>query len=444
MSTIDAGEIRELAAEAFSYLYPIVTMDVTRMQLTDTTDATAVGHSAPNAFSHVQQFPPADFRSVVAPNFDTLYSVVWLDLEDGPIVLGVADSGGRYYLLPLLDMWTDVFAVPGKRTTGTGAGTFVIAGPDWSGDVPAGAHLIRATTSVVWLIGRTQTDGPADYDAVHRFQSGLTLSALDGGDLTHEVRASVAPSGVDLTGEPLHIVNGLSAVDFLGYAARLVQQYPPHATDFSVLARIARLGFMPGEEFDASGLDADGLAALEAGKADALAHQLAELPTLARVTNGWVMNTDTMGVYGNFYLKRAIVAMVGLGANPAEDAVYPMVVADSDGSPIVGEKSYLQHFEKTELPPVDAFWSVTMYDKDSFQAANPLDRFALGDRDPLVYNPDGSLDLYYSATDPGGDRTANWLPAPAGPLRIIMRLYSPQPSALDGTWNPPALKPVVL
>ncbi|SDZ00622.1 DUF1254 domain-containing protein [Herbiconiux ginsengi] len=444
MTATDPVEIRERAAEAFTYLYPLVTMDVTRMQLTDTRDPAAIGRSAPNTFSHVQQFPPADFRSVVAPNFDTLYSVAWLDLEESPIVLDVADSGGRYYLLPMLDMWTDVFAVPGKRTTGTGAGSFVIAGPDWSGSVPPGAQLIRATTSTVWLIGRTQTDGPADYDAVHRFQRGLTLRALDGGELSHEVRASVAPENLDLTGDPLHIVNGLPAIDYFGYAARLVQLYPPHATDFSVLARIARIGFVPGDDFDGSGFDADGLAALEAGKADALAHQLAELPTLARVASGWSMNTDTMGVYGNFYTKRAIVAMVGLGANPPEDAVYPIAVADSDGSPIVGEKSYVQHFEKSELPPVGAFWSVTMYDADSFQVANPLNRFALGDRDPLVYGADGSLDLYYGPTDPGGDRTANWLPAPAGPLRIIMRLYEPEAAVLDGAWNPPALKAVAL
>jgi hypothetical protein len=444
MTSTDAAEIRELAEEAFSYLYPIVTMDVTRLQLTDTSEPVAIGHSAPNSFAHVQQFPPAEFRGVVAPNFDTLYSVAWLDLDDGPIQLDVPDSGGRYYLLPMLDMWTDVVAVPGKRTTGTGAGTFLIAGPDWGGDAPRGVRLIRATTSVVWLIGRTQTNGPADYDAVHEFQNGLTLHALDGGELAHAVRASVAPPGVELSGDPLHIVNGLSAVDFFGYAARLLQLYPPHATDFSVLARIARIGLVPGRDFDASLFDADGLAALEAGKADALAHQLAELPTMARIANGWSMNTDTVGVYGNFYLKRAIVTMVGLGANPPEDAVYPILVADSDGAPIVGEKSYRQHFEKVELPPVDAFWSVTMYDEDGFPAANPLNRFALGDRDPLGYGADGSLDLYYSATDPGGDRTANWLPAPPGPLRIIMRLYAPKPSVLDGDWNPPALKAVVL
>lgn len=160
---------------------------------------------------------------------------------------------------------------------------------------------------------------------------------------------------------------------------------------------------------------------------------------MARIANGWAMNTDTMGVYGVFYLKRAAVSVVGLGANQPEDAIYPIAVGDAAGRPIVGERDYVQRFERDQLPPVDAFWSVTMYDHDSFQAPNPLNRFALGDRDDLHYGDDGSLELYYGPTDPGAEKSANWLPAPAGPLRIIMRLYAPRPEALDGRWNPPAI-----
>jgi hypothetical protein len=153
------------------------------------------------------------------------------------------------------------------------------------------------------------------------------------------------------------------------------------------------------------------------------------------------MNTDTMGVYGNFYLKRAIIALVGLGANQPEDAVYPLNVSDADGRPVTAENKYVLHFSKDELPPVDAFWSLTMYDAEGFQVANPLNRFAIGDRDALKFNADGSLDLYIQSESPGPDNEANWLPAPKnGTLGLTMRLYAPRPQVIDGLWNPPAIK----
>lgn len=438
MTELTADEIRARAEDAYSYLYPLVTMDVSRMQLTHVEEG-KLGRSAPNTFAHVRQFPPAEFRSVVAPNFDTLYSSAWLDLSSGPALLEVPDSAGRYYLLPFLDMWTDAFAVPGSRTTGTGPGRFVLVPPGWEGELPADVTVISAPTSVLWLIGRTQTNGPADYAAVHAFQDGLVLSALDGSPLPTAIRPSVAPASVDIAHDPLEVVNGLSGTDFFAYAARLLALYPPHPTDFSILARIAAIGIAAGRPFDVAGWSDEQVAALHAGAADGLALQLRRLNSLARVENGWSMNTDTMGVYGNYYLKRAIVTMVGLGANPAEDAVYPLAIADASGEPIVGERHYVQHFTKEQLPPVHAFWSSTMYDAEGFQAPNALDRFALGDRDPLHYNDDGSLDLHYGPTDPGGAATANWLPAPAGPLRIIMRLYAPRSIVLEGGWAPPPL-----
>jgi hypothetical protein len=436
MIELSVDEVRNVAAEAYSYLYPLVTMDVTRMQLTDTVTG-GTGHAAPNTVTHLREFPSAEFRTVVAPNFDTLYSSAWLDLADGPLVLEVPDSGGRYYLLPMLDMWTDVFAAPGWRTTGTTATRFVIAPPGWTGEPPAGAQVLRPTTSVAWMIGRTQTNGPADYAAVNAFQDGLVLTTLDGAAPAGRVRPSVAPDGLDLGREPLAVVNGLDGVEFFAYASRLLAQHPPHPTDFSVLARMAAIGLAPGREFDAADHDPDRVAAMNDGAKAALELQHDAVARLGRLVNGWTLNTETMGVYGNDYLKRAIITMIGLGANAAEDAVYPMALTDADGDAIVGEKDYVQHFAADQLPPVKAFWSVTMYDADSFQAPNRLDRFALGDRDPLHRNPDGSIDMYYGPTDPGGERTANWLPAPAGPLRIMLRLYAPGPAVLDGTWAPP-------
>jgi hypothetical protein len=158
------------------------------------------------------------------------------------------------------------------------------------------------------------------------------------------------------------------------------------------------------------------------------------------VVNGWQLNIDSMGVYGNFYLKRAVVAMVGLGANSAEDAVYPVLMADAEGYPLTGDNDYVLHFGPGELPPVHAFWSVTMYDAEGFPVPNTLNRFAIGDRDQLRFNPDGSLDLYLQHQSPGPGREANWLPAPGGPLSVTMRLYAPQAPVLKGTWVPPAVR----
>ena len=162
-----------------------------------------------------------------------------------------------------------------------------------------------------------------------------------------------------------------------------------------------------------------------------------KFPTLARVTNGWSMNTDTMGVYGNYYLKRAIVAQVGLGANLPEDAIYPVNVADSTGRPLDGANRYTIHFDKGETPPANAFWSITLYDTEGFQVANPLNRFNLSSWMPLKRNADGSLDLYFQTYDPGSEKSSNWLPAPKGPFNLTMRLYAPRSDALTGKWNPP-------
>jgi hypothetical protein len=166
-------------------------------------------------------------------------------------------------------------------------------------------------------------------------------------------------------------------------------------------------------------------------------------PTMARVTNGWSMNTDTMGVYGNYYLKRAMVALFGLGALEPDDAIYPTSRCDADGNPVTAENNYVLHFDKDELPPVDAFWSLTMYDTEGFPVANPINRFAIGDRDPLGFNPDGSLDLYVQNENPGSDKEPNWLPAPeSGPISLTLRLYAPRPQVANGCWNPPAIRRV--
>lgn len=434
--SILASDLRTVSHEAYIYLYPLVTMEVTRRQLANIPPGTREGFGPPNQFHHLRTFPDADFRAVVRPNFDTLYSSAWLDLTRGPVIVEVPDSDDRYYMMPMLDMWTDVFANPGKRTTGTGAQTFVVTAPGYSGDLPAGATPIAAPTPHVWVIGRTQTNGPADYAAVNAFQDGLRITELAGPS------TFVIDESVDTTTEPLRLVDAMSAAEFFTLAARTMAVNPPHRSDFSQMARMSLLGVAPGVDFDADRFDAAELAEIEAGAKAAQAALHAGVARLAVPVNGWAMLTDTMGVYGNEYFRRAVITLVGLGANPAQDAVYPLLVADADGKPTVGDHDYVIHFDADQLPPAQAFWSITMYDAEGFQAPNELNRFAIGDRDPLVFNPDGSLDIYMQHGDPGPDRRANWLPAPTGPVGITMRLYAPAPAALDGTWHPPAVRRV--
>lgn len=432
MSTL-SDDLRTLAYEAFVYLYPLVTMDVTRLQSRNVPAGVAPGTGPPNQFSHLRSFPAADFRAVVRPNFDTLYSSAWLDLTAGPVKLTAPDTDDRYYMLPCLDMWTDVFANPGKRTTGTDAAEWVVVGPGYGGELPAGLPVITAPTPHVWIIGRTQTNGVADYPAVHAVQDGYAVTPL--GDAP-EVR--VDPDH-DVTTEPLTTVNGMAALDFFAYAAELLTVNPPHLTDFSQLARIAKLGIRPGRPFDASRFTGDERRQIEAGRTDAMADMTASLPTIGRSVNGWTVMTEQIGVYGNAYFKRAVVTLVGLGANPPEDAVYPLLNADADGDAVTGDRNYVIHFAADALPPVSAFWSVTMYDAEGYQVANELDRFALGDRDALTYGSDGSLTLYVQHANPGPERESNWLPAPLGPLGVTMRLYAPRAEVLDGRWVPPVV-----
>jgi len=412
-------------------------MDITRQQLTNVEPKPGSIGGPMNMFNNIPEFPTADMRVVVRPNFDTLYSSGWLDLTKEPMIVSAPDTDGRYYLLPMLDMWTDVFASPGWRTTGTAAGEFLVTPPGWTGTVPDGMSHIPAPTPYVWIIGRTKTDGPADYDAVHKIQAGYKitpLSQMGKTPVAPEVRIDPA---IDMKTPPKIQVDTMSGEKYFAYAAELLKLHPPHITDQPIIARLKQIGFEVGKSFDPAAADASVQKAIQ--DAPGLGQQLMKwkVATLARIANGWSMNTDTMGVYGNYYLKRAIVSQLGLGANLPEDAIYPLNLGDSAGQPLDGANKYVLHFDKGATPPVDAFWSVTLYDTEGFQVANPLNRFAVSSWMPFVYNPDGSLDLYFQNESPGADKEQNWLPAPKGPFNLTMRLYAPKSDALTGKWNPP-------
>jgi hypothetical protein len=449
---ITEAEAHAIAVDAYVYLYSLVTMDTTRRQFTNIEPGKEWGKGPMNVFNNIPEYPPANFKGVVRPNFDTLYSVAYLDMTKEPVVVSVPDTNGRYYLLPMLDMWSDVFASPGWRTTGTQAQTFLVTPPGWRPDLrerfidefklPNNTRRIEAPTPYVWVIGRTKTDGPPDYDAVHKIQAGMKVTLLsDWGKAPKAPELKIDPT-VDMKTPPKTQVDTMPASKYFAYAAELLKVNPPHLTDEPVLAQMKRLGIEAGKSFDIEKVSPVVKKALEA--APKAGQELMEwkLPTLARVANHWSMNTDTMGVYGNYYLKRAIIAQVGLGANLPEDAIYPLNLGDESGQPLDGANRYVLHFEKGATPPVSAFWSVTLYDPEGFQVSNSLNRFAVSSWMPFKYNADGSLDLYFQNESPGKDKETNWLPAPKGPFNLTMRLYAPNSEALTGKWNPPAITKV--
>jgi hypothetical protein len=443
---ITVEEAHAIGVDAYLYFYSLVTMEVTRRQLTNVEPGKGFGGPM-NTFANVPAYPTAQDRVVVRPNFDTLYSSGWLDLTKEPVVISVPDTGGRYYLLPMLDMWTDVFASPGWRTTGTQAQTLVITPPGWRPDLrsrfidefrlPKDAQRIDAPTPYVWVIGRIKTDGPSDYDAVHKIQAALKVTPLSQwGKASEPVAFKVNPE-IDMKTPPKLQVDAMPASRFFAWAAELLKMHPPHLTDQPIMARMKRIGIEEGKTFDISMLDPAIQKGLDNVPQSARQLMAWKVASLARVVNGWSMNTDTMGVYGNYYLKRAIVAQIGLGANVPEDAIYPLNLADDTGQPLDGANKYTIHFEKAAPPPVSAFWSITLYDKDGFQVANVLNRFAVSSWMPFKYNADGSLDIYFQNEAPSGDLESNWLPAPKGPFNLTMRLYAPKSEALTGKWNPP-------
>ena len=444
---ITEAQAHAIGVDAYVYFYSLVTMDVTRKQFTNLEPGKMPGRGPMNMFNNVPTYPPADDRGVVRPNFDTLYSIAYLDMTKEPVVVSVPDTNGRYYLLPMLDMWSDVFASPGWRTTGTQAGNFLVTPPGWRPDLrerfidefklPRDTQRIDAPTPYVWVIGRTKTDGPADYDAVRKIQAGFKVTLLsEWGKPPKPAEVKIDPS-IDMKTPPKIQVDTMPAGKYFAYAAELLKLQPPHITDEPILAQMKRIGIEPGKSFDIEKVSPAVKKALESAPEAAQKLMEWKIPTLARVANHWSMNTDTMGVYGNYYLKRAILAQIGLGANLPEDAIYPLNLSDDTGRPLDGSNKYTLHFEKTATPPVNAFWSVTLYDSEGFQVANPLNRFAVSSWMPFKYDPDGALTLYFQNESPGKDKEANWLPAPKGAFNLTMRLYAPKSEALTGRWNPP-------
>ncbi|GFE71676.1 protein of unknown function DUF1254 [Chroococcus sp. FPU101] len=434
-------EIYEIARDTYIYAYPLVMMQVT--QNVGCNVAEPIGLRAPiNQIAHNREFPDATYTDVVRPNADTLYSALSFNVSKEPIVVSIPDSGGRYYLTPWLDCWTDVFTAPGSRTTGTGAITYAIVGPKWRGTLPDGVKEYRSPTASGLLIGRTQTNGKPDYEAVRKFQDGMSAVPLSAYGKPYTPPKNTVNPNQDMTAPPDQ-VDQMDAASFFALFTELMKDNPPHANDYPIVDRMKRIGIEPGKSFNLADAPQEVQDALNAAPAVALKLIKQVWANSGVFANGWRTNLTAIGSYGTDYLHRAGVAYAGLGANLIEDAIYPTVFTDENGEPLHSDKRYVLHFEKDQIPPVRAFWSLTMYDERQLFTANPIDRFAIGDRDKLTFNSDGSLDLYIQRESPGKDKESNWLPAPeSGRFTMNLRLYWPKAEALNGTWTPPGVKQV--
>jgi hypothetical protein len=306
--------------------------------------------------------------------------------------------------------------------------------------LPQGVEELRSPTSNGWLIGRTQTNGKSDYESVHQFQAGLKAAPLSAwGKANTPPRGKVDPN-VD-TRPPVEQVQKMDAATFFGLFTELMKENPPHANDYPMRQRMKRIGMEAGKPFDLAKAAGVVKEALERAPEAGFQRILEVMERGGVKVNGWQLLTSPIGSYGTDYARRASIAYFGLGANLIEDAFYPSALTQADGKPLDGGARYSVHFDKNQIPPVNAFWSITMYDERQLFTANPIGRYAIGDRDPLHFNKDGSLDIYFQRESPGNALEPNWLPTPAkGPFTLTMRLYWPKQAAIDGNWCPPAIQ----
>jgi hypothetical protein len=432
-----------IAVDAYIYGYPLVTMEMTRRVMTNAT-ADKGTHAPMGQWAKMRTFPTPEFTEVTTPNADTLYTVAWLDLSKEPYVVSVPDTKGRYFLLPMLDAWTEVFEDPGSRTTGTGPQKYVITGPGWTGgNLPAGVTHYKSRTNLVWILGRIYSSGtPEDLDAVHAIQDDMPLVPLRAYGKAYTPAPGTVDPTIDMKTPVRDQVNSLDAHSFFGMLSQLMVKNPPRAADKPMIDKMARIGIVPGRKFDPSKLSPAVAAALRTVPQEAQDKIKGHLKTGgATEENGWTIMLET-GQYGTDYLQRAFVASLGLGANRPKDAVYPASFTDAKSQPYDGAHKYVLHFDKDQKPPVKGFWSLTMYNDQMFFVQNPINRYEVSSRSPFKTNADGSTDIYMQKDSPGADKEANWLPAPAGKFVLMLRLYWPDekpPTILDGSWKPPGV-----
>lgn len=427
-------ETAALAVEAYAYAYPLVLTELARRT------ALASGAVA-NRFTHQRTLADAATVDPLRPNPDVLQSTLWFDVAAEPLVVAIPDAGDHWWDLPMFDAWMEVFATPGPRTSGGGAQTWAIVAPGWSGTLPPGVGRIEAPTPTGWIAARIATHDASEYDAVHRFQDGLVATPL--GSYGKPAAATTAASPTAVASAPPSAaaqILRLSTNEFFAIFTALTKTNRPHAQDWSILQRMARIGIAPGAPFAPDRLPADAAAVVQQTPRTAGQVLFDAWKRSGTRLNGWRSLLTPMGAYGTDYRRRQVVAYSAFGAETSDDVYFLTTIAGADGQPLESSERYVLHFEPDMLPPVQSFWSLAMYDDQNHLPGGTRPRLAIGSRDPLVKNPDGSLDVLVQAKPPAADRLANWLPPPAeGRFSMTLRLYRAGTSALDGFWMPPAV-----
>ena len=431
---------QNIVDEAYIYGYPLVTMDLTRRQETNVR-LPDNAHAPMGQLIKLRNYPAVDNHTAAAPNADTLYTMVWLDVSKEPWVFSIPDMGNRYYIMPMLSGYNEVFFAASPRSTGGKAQKYAVTGPGWSGAVPEGVTQVKSPTALVWILGRIYCTGtPEDYQAVHTLQDQFASVPLSSYGKAYTPPVAEVDAKLDMKTAVRKQVNALSSEEFFSYFAQLLKTNPPKTEDALLVDRMAEIGIVPGQDLNRSKLPVLG------EKLDPKLALLKMVETMKakKPINGWLYWTSDAGSYGTDYKQRAMVTLIGPGLNYPQDAVYPFSEKDEHGEKYNGAAhQYVMHFDKGQMPPVKAFWSLTMYDPEFFFVPNSINRYNLSQRNTFITNPDGSVDLYLQAESPGADKEANWLPAPKGAFVPMLRLYWPSetsPSILNDTWKPPVLK----
>lgn len=433
-TSVSQGEMNSL----YNFAYPLVLMEVTKhYQL-----KSAV--SGINTFAHYRKLLDNTFDSVVTVNVDTLYSLAHLSLEGGPVRVEVPATDGFYYMMPILDAWTNVIAEPGTRTTGTAVTRLFVTGPDWQGQVPKDHIHVASPTNMAWVIGRFRADNEEQFPAIHALQDKLVITS-DGVAATtefSELQAVSAMPAIRANMAPDQQLSQYSATDFFATFCQLLESNPVAHDDQPMMQRFTATSLVnPGCATDV-GLYTDAEFEALYSSSKGIIDSSLQILSARSAEEGW-RAARGLGDYGTDYTLRALTAKLGLGANKAEDAIYPGTYTDKDGAPLDGRNDYVLHFNKDELPPVRGFWSLTAYDEVRALIENSYDRFAVGDRSGLTYNDDGSLTLYLQHRKPDElAKQTNWIYVDEKPFNLVMRLYWPEKSILAGEWTPPMVEKI--
>jgi len=432
------------AIDAYLYGYPLITFEVARQQQTNVAVPDAE-HAPMGQMIRMRTYPAVDNHCCAAPNADTLYTEAWLDVFQQPWILSIPDMGNRYYIVPMLDGYSEVLSVASPATTGYRPQTYAITGPGWTGTLPPGTTEVKSPTGMVWILGRIYCTGtPEDYKAVHSLQDKMSVVPLSSYGKPYTPPPAQVDANFDMKTAVRKQVNAMDIDAYFVYLAKLMKTNPPTPQDAPMVTEMAKIGLVPGQDFDPSKLGVFDREAIKAVPKLALLKMVEHLKK-QKTTNGWLYFTSGVGNWGTDYLLRAMANMLGPGWNRPQDALYPLSQKDASGDEYNGEHNYMIHFEKGQFPPVKAFWSLTMYDPDFFFVPNSINRYELSQRDKFITNPDGSVDMYLQAVSPGKTKDANWLPAPKGKFALVMRMYWPMttpPSIVDGSWTPPGAKRV--